>query len=153
MIEINIFYLQVFELKGLKIFHYSGSINFVNERSLKPLLCREVDINPEKVTKYRLKLAKRGLPPDENSQLAQCIIIDMSSVSFVDPSGVTALRTLVADFANVGVSVYLAACSTPVFEAIKTYDAYKKNESSLQLFATLLDAVQFCQKEHSLNQK
>lgn len=46
------------EVDGIKIFHYSGGINFATKSIFKSDLIRLVGINPQKEVVYRAKLAK-----------------------------------------------------------------------------------------------
>ena len=137
-------------MKGIKIFHYSGSLNFINEKGLKSSLCKAVGIAPEKIIKQRTKMAKQENQPTVNDNSVRYIILDMSSVTFVDPTGVVVLRSIASDFLKIDVTIYLAACSTQVFEMIRKCDLYEKSEPSFHTFATILDAVYFCQKKDIL---
>ena len=73
----------------------------------------------------------------------------MSAVNYIDPTGVKALREVVEEFAEIQISIYLAACSVTVFDNIKKCDLYEKANSSFRMFATIHDAVFYSQQEHS----
>ncbi|XP_011498116.1 PREDICTED: solute carrier family 26 member 10-like [Ceratosolen solmsi marchali] len=145
-------YVGVAEIFGLKIFHYAGSINFVNANQLISDLRNKVGVKPSQIQKYRTKLAKKGVyvePNDFDDKITlKCIVIDMSAVSKIDSSGVRALRDIVADFSQIDVHVYLAACSGIVFDMIQKCDLLEKGELTCIIFATVHDAVYFVQREH-----
>lgn len=51
-----ILYFQAVEIEGLKIFHYSGGINFATRNIFRDNLYKLVGINPQKEVIYRNKL-------------------------------------------------------------------------------------------------
>ena len=69
--------------------------------------------------------------------------MDMSALSYVDPSGINVLHSIADEYATIDVNVYLAACSWPVFERILKCDKYAKGEHSFRIFATIHDAVTY----------
>lgn len=124
--------LQALELEEIKIFHYSGSLNFINEKGFQSKLCKTVGIFPE---------AKQA-----SDFPIKHIIIDMTSVTFVDYAGVATLHNVVDEFMKIDVNIYLAACSVPVFNAIAKSNKFIKKEN-FRTFASVLDAVHYCQKK------
>ncbi|CAB0031540.1 unnamed protein product, partial [Trichogramma brassicae] len=87
------------EIFGIKIYHYAGSLNFVNSRHLGPDIYRKIGVEPSSVLKYRAKLAKRSNGNytssddyENQSSSIRCIIIDMSAVTHLDSAGVSALH-------------------------------------------------------------
>jgi solute carrier family 26 protein len=144
--------LQVIEIFGLKIFHYAGSLNFVNSNQLISEFNKKVGAKPSEIQQYREKIAKRGLyvePNDfDDKSTLKCIVVDMSAVSKIDSSGVKTLRDIVAEFAQIDVPVYLAACPGIVFDMIHKCDVLEKGDLTFVIFATVHDAVCFVQREH-----
>ncbi|XP_033215151.1 solute carrier family 26 member 6-like [Belonocnema kinseyi] len=137
------------EIRGTKIVHYCGSLNFVTEGQFRTQIQNAVGIVPRKVLKHRLKLAKRGLYLNENdcdNDDVQFIIVDMSALTYIDPTGVKALREIVEEFAQIEIPVYLAACSVSVFDNIQKCDLYEKGISSFRIFATIHDAVFYSER-------
>lgn len=41
----------------------------------------------------------------------KCLILDFSSVSYVDPSGVSMLKNVIDSFQKLAITVYFAGCS------------------------------------------
>lgn len=126
-------------------------MNFVNAHQLSSDLQDKVGVKPRLVLKYRVKQAKRDGYTDpndfENKYTLKCIVIDMSAVSKIDPGGVSTLRDVVAEFFQIDVPVYLAACSPIVFDKIQKCDMLEKNELTFMIFATVHDAVFYAQRE------
>ncbi|XP_018576985.1 solute carrier family 26 member 10 isoform X2 [Anoplophora glabripennis] len=132
------------EIEGLKIFHYSGGLSFASRNSFKDLLIRKTGLDAAAVLRKRVKLTDKGLE-DEDELLTKCIILDFSCLTFVDPAGVDFLRTMQSDYAKLGVSMYIAGCSGPVYEVIMRCDKVEKKENKFFLFPTVHDAVLFAQ--------
>lgn len=41
----------------------------------------------------------------------RCLIIDFSALSYIDPSGITTLKTIADDFQRIDIPIYIAGCS------------------------------------------
>lgn len=48
----------------------------------------------------------------------KCLVVDFSSVSYIDPSGVTMLKTIIESFQKLNITVYFAGCSGTVLNGI-----------------------------------
>ncbi|KAK2579316.1 hypothetical protein KPH14_008268 [Odynerus spinipes] len=135
------------EIEGIKIFHYSGGLNFANSAHFKSEVYRLIGINPQKVIRHRIKLKQKGIYLDEqdfeHKDELRCIIMNMSAVSYIDPTGVNALHAITSEFAEIEIQVYLAACSSPIFEMIKKCEIYVHKEVIFKIFATIEDAVSY----------
>jgi len=88
-----------------------------------------------------------GEKNSEDGQELRCIIMDMSALSYIDPSSVNILHLVVEEFAEVNIEFYFAGCSSPIFEMIMKYDTYVYDTLSLKIFPTIQDAVTFFQTE------
>lgn len=95
------FFLQAQEIESIKICHYCGSLNFASRSNFKSEVLSLVAIDAVELT--RVKPSK---PIDIN-----CIIIDFSALSYIDPSGVLALKQLINDFNRLNIRVYIAGAS------------------------------------------
>ncbi|KAL1494813.1 hypothetical protein ABEB36_010346 [Hypothenemus hampei] len=149
------------ELDGIKIFHYAGGINFATKSIFKSDLIRLIGINPQKEVVNRAKLAKYMGKVDEckinsenltnklekvqnkvNTKL-RCLILDFSSVSHIDPSGVSMLKSITDSFMKLGIPVYIAHCKEPVYEMLtKVYPDYTA-KIGFRSFPTVHDAVHY----------
>ncbi|CAH1373967.1 unnamed protein product [Tenebrio molitor] len=150
-------YKGAVEIPGLKIFQYCGGINFATRNTFKTELLRLVDINPQKELIYRTKLTKYGDEIDvkqtesPNAKIARlqrkvnrelrCLILDFSSLSHIDPSGVSMLQVVTEGFQKIDIPVYIAACSDPIYEKISKCGLLK-HKSSIRTFPTVHDAVE-----------
>lgn len=144
--------MQTKEISGIKIIHYAGNLNFVTERQFRSEIQQAIGIVPRKILKRRIKLSKRGLyltDDDCDSLDVQFIIIDMSALTYIDPTGVKTLRDIVDEYCQIEIPVYLAACTVSVFDNIQKCDIYEKGKPSFRIFATIHDAVFYSQQEHS----
>lgn len=138
------------EIQGIKIFHYCGTLNFANNSHFKSIVYRLVGIRPQKILKHRKKLLDEHFLDNQNSENRnelQCIIMDMSALSFIDPSSVHVLHLIVEEFTQVNIEFYFVNCPSPIFETIKKCDLYLYGEISLKIFATIQDAITYNQNE------
>lgn len=79
----------------------------------KSELIRRVSIDPRKILLQRKKNAtmSKAPIPDESNLLVQVIIIDLSAVNYIDPSGVEQLGLIQNEFEQLEISIYLASAS------------------------------------------
>jgi len=77
----------------------------------------------------------------------QCIIMDMSALSYIDPSSIQVLHVIVEEFTQVNIEFYFVNCPSPIFETIKKCDLYVYGIMSLKIFATIQDAITYFQNE------
>lgn len=110
-----------------------------------------VGVCPQKIIKHRKKLTDENhfLDDSKDRHELQCIIMDMSALSYIDPSSVQILHLIVEEFTKVNIKFYFANCPSPIFEIIKKCDLYIYGEMSLKIFATIKDAVTYFQNETS----
>ncbi|XP_011702981.1 PREDICTED: prestin-like [Wasmannia auropunctata] len=144
-------YKAAVEIRGIKIFHYCGTLNFANNSYFKSIVYRLVGVCPQKIIKYRKKLTEEGRFLDEKGSKEtcelQCIIMDMSALSYIDPSSVQVLHVIVEEFTQVDIEFYFVNCPSPIYETIKKCDLYVYGIMSLKIFATIQDAIIYFQNE------
>ena len=103
--------------------------------------------------KYRAKIAKNNsriyAERDDYNQYSsiRCVVLDMSSVTHLDSSGVAVLREVVENYSLIDVPVFLASCSPSVYDFINQCEKLHKKEMGFMVFATIHDAVFFAQRE------
>lgn len=136
----------------MKIFHYCGGLNFANGNCFKSRVFNLVGVDPQKVLKMRAKRAKQMIIQDkvDSENELYCIVMDMSALSYIDPSGIIVLHAIADEFSLIDIQVYLASCSSPVYESIKKCDKYAKGEHSFIIFATIHDAVTYSRDQFGL---
>lgn len=84
-------------------------------------------------------LKSLGLPqPDFHS-----LILDMSTLSFVDTVCLKSLKNIIRDFREIEVEVYLAACHSPVVAQLEAGHFFDGLITKKHLFASIHDAVVF----------
>ncbi|KAM6977810.1 solute carrier family 26 member 6 [Aplochiton taeniatus] len=77
------------------------------------------------------------------------IILDLSTASFVDTVTVSTLKTIVRDFGEIDVEIYIAACQACVVEDLERAGFFEAIPMS-QLFASIHDAVLHCLRKQTL---
>lgn len=130
------------EVPGLKIIHFVGGLNFASRDSFKDLFVQKIGMDPAAVLRKRTKLREKGIQyEDEEGLLVKGVIIDFSSLTSLDPSGVVFLRQLQTDLEKLGVALYIAGCSGQSYEVIVNCDRWEKKDSKFTIFPTVHDAV------------
>ncbi|XP_057665771.1 solute carrier family 26 member 6-like isoform X2 [Diorhabda carinulata] len=132
------------EIDGVKIFHYSGGLSFASRSSFKELLVKKTELDAAATLRRRAKLTEKGLQ-DEEELLLKCVILDFSSLTFVDPAGVDFLRSLQDDYKRLNIHMLISGCSGPVFEVMHKCDEVEKKEKKFLIFPTVHDAVLYTQ--------
>ncbi|XP_076265513.1 prestin-like isoform X2 [Rhynchophorus ferrugineus] len=149
------------EIDSIKIFHYSGGINFATKTIFRDDLIRLVGINPQKEVVYRATVAKyiekmEGTKPPAKTQVKleraqskvntdlRCLVLDFSSVSYIDPSGVTMLKNIIESFTKLDIPVIIASCKEPVYEMLTKCDPDYYAKAGFRSFPTVHDAVHYC---------
>ncbi|XP_060532844.1 prestin-like isoform X2 [Cylas formicarius] len=135
------------EIAGLKIFHYSGGLSFASRDSFRDLFVRKVGLDPQAILRKRAKLMERGMSDDHvfDDLVERGVVLDFSALTFLDPSGVEFLRQLQTDLAKLGITLYIAGCSGPVYEVMINCDKWERKESKFAIFPTVHDAVLYAQ--------
>ncbi|XP_061941531.1 solute carrier family 26 member 6 isoform X2 [Apis cerana] len=139
------------EIPGIKIFHYCGTLNFANINHFKSELYKLIGINPKKIIEHKIKLREKGIYMDtensEEKQELQCIIMDMSALSYIDSSGVITLNSVMKEFQQIDIHFYFVSCTSPIFETIRKCDLYLHGTLTFKIFATIQDAKTYLEKE------
>lgn len=95
-------------MDSIKIFHYCGSLNFASRALFKSELCSLIRID---LANEILRNQTASLQQQYESMSIKCLIIDFSALSYIDPSGVSALKLLIEDFNKLCINVYIAGAS------------------------------------------
>lgn len=127
---------RAIEIPFVKIFHYAGSINFATKASFKNRLCNKLGINLLKELKYMDKEKTKGKKFISNLNFKQ-LVIDFGALSYIDPSSVNMLTSLISDFHKLNIKISIAGCSSRIYEILM------KNEFKFMniLFPTIPDAI------------
>jgi MFS superfamily sulfate permease-like transporter len=77
------------------------------------------------------------------------IILDFSSMMFIDSVGISALQQVMQDYKDIGVRVLMAGCRKPVFEHLSKAGVFKKADQC-NIYVAVHDAVLAAVGSHSL---
>ncbi|XP_057334828.1 solute carrier family 26 member 10-like isoform X1 [Microplitis mediator] len=141
-------YHKTVEIPGIQIFHYSGGLNFATKLYFRKQVYEAAKINPvEKFTDRHNKSENKEIISDESKRL-RVFIIDFSALINIDSAGVATVRGIIEDFIKIGVSIYLAGSSGPVFETIRKFNTVEKTSNIFMIFPTVNDAVNYARNEN-----
>ncbi|XP_073501000.1 solute carrier family 26 member 6-like [Phyllobates terribilis] len=76
------------------------------------------------------------------------LILDFSSVNFVDTVCVSVLRKIFKNFAEIEVDVYLAGCNATVIKGLEDGNLFNENFTKSQIFPSIHDAVTYLTMDH-----
>ncbi|XP_072276672.1 solute carrier family 26 member 6-like [Pyxicephalus adspersus] len=78
-----------------------------------------------------------------NKRPIHSLILDLSTVSFVDTVSLKMLKNIFRDFNEIDVNVYLVGCHENVLEQLEVGSFYSKTITKSQLFPSIHDAVTY----------
>lgn len=119
----KIFYsnFQAVEIESIKIFHYCGSLNFASRLLFKSELCTLIELDPTVEIRKQSANGKKqsNRKSFEIPNQLKYLIIDLSALSYIDPSGVSALKQIITDFNKLNINVCVAGASCKFNGAIQ----------------------------------
>ncbi|XP_073500992.1 solute carrier family 26 member 6-like isoform X2 [Phyllobates terribilis] len=83
-----------------------------------------------------------------NECLFHSLILDLSTVSFVDTVSIKILKNIFRDFQEIDVSVYLVGCHENVLEQLECGNFFSKTITKHQLFSSIHDAVTYISRNY-----
>ncbi|XP_062534825.1 prestin-like [Armigeres subalbatus] len=128
------------EIPHIKIFKYSGAINFASRATFKKALTKEVGIDQRLVrraSQYNTAGEGAGL------QIIRTVIIDLSSVPHIDTAACKVFNEIKKDMATIGVSTLMACPADCVYDTL--IHAESIGEGGFHIFPTIHDAVLYAQ--------
>ncbi|KAI9530754.1 hypothetical protein NQZ68_000245 [Dissostichus eleginoides] len=163
---------KCYEVPGVKILTYNGPIYYGNRSFFREEMSKLLGLTPEKIRsreKARKALEKRErdatvstvergiantLFSSENEFFksetsesdVQAVLIDCSSVTFVDVAGARLFTQMCTECQKVGVHVYLANCNESVLK-ILTSSGLMTYMNPQHIFVTVHDAVMYIQQQ------
>lgn len=141
-------YKSVRQVPGVNIFRYCGGLNFATKATFKELLWKKVGFDATKV----FRKIQHNLEPDVDIKI-KCIIVDFSSLTFIDPQGVHILSEIKESLDRLDIQLYIACCSVPVYEVLQRVNRYYEKHNEFMIFPTIHDAVLFGQANLPLSKK
>ncbi|XP_051537550.1 sulfate anion transporter 1-like [Myxocyprinus asiaticus] len=157
-------YDDLLPVPKVKIFRFQAPLFYANKDFFLKSLYKAIDLEPFLEITRRRKLEKkaREKAAKKTNGLEQTngdvsinliskefdfhtIILDCSSISLIDTTGVSTLKMVLKDYKEVGVSVILACCNTTVIDSLRRgcfFGAGEKDMEKLS-FHTVHSAVCF----------
>ncbi|XP_042678749.1 sulfate anion transporter 1 isoform X1 [Centrocercus urophasianus] len=168
--EDDLEYENLSSVPKVKIFRFEAPLYYANRNYFLKSLYRLTDLDPnleaarrkkyEKKEKQHLKKENQptvnGLGSrDTTLQLVpkqidfQALVVDCSSVPFLDTTGVNTLKEILKDYKELNISVLLACCNPSVIDSLKRGGYFGKDFGSMQemLFYSIHNAVQFAKDQ------
>uniref|UniRef100_A0A8C9NIQ7 Sulfate transporter n=1 Tax=Serinus canaria TaxID=9135 RepID=A0A8C9NIQ7_SERCA len=156
----------------VKIFRFEAPLYYANRNYFLKSLYRLTNLDPnleaarrkkyEKKEKQHLKKGNHrtanGLGIGETTlQLVpkqidfQALVVDCSSISFLDTTGVNTLKEILKDYKNLNISVLLACCNPSVIDSLKRGGYFGKDFGCMQemLFYSIHNAVLFAKDQNT----
>ncbi|KAM3866940.1 sulfate transporter [Diretmus argenteus] len=100
-------------------------------------------------------VTKTLMPEKKVSRSLRSLVIDCSGVLFVDTAGVNALKEVRKDYAELGVTVFLAQCNTSVLDSLERGGYFPENKGdggeSNMVFFTITDVIRYAQSLSVVN--
>ncbi|KAL3841688.1 hypothetical protein ACJMK2_019798 [Sinanodonta woodiana] len=157
---------QAKEIPGVKIFHFPQSLYFVNAETFRSSIYEDTK-SPKSIKSAKLK-EKHAYDNTQMAELIvdppvkvngkangmqtsvyvepssytsfRVIIIDCSAWSFIDPKGIKTLISIIREYQDAEVEIWLASCSSNVQDMFEKMSFYKTLGRD-KVFATIHDAV------------
>ncbi|XP_064278008.1 prestin [Passer domesticus] len=101
--------------------------------------------------KFADSSVQEEMSPDEHEHFVEpksnihSLILDFTPVNFVDSVGAKTLKSIINEYKEVGVCVYIASCSGPVMNELTRLNFFDKSVTRELLFHSIHDAVLACQ--------
>uniref|UniRef100_A0A8D2Q1L0 Sulfate transporter n=1 Tax=Zosterops lateralis melanops TaxID=1220523 RepID=A0A8D2Q1L0_ZOSLA len=168
--EDDLEYENLSTVPKVKIFRFEAPLYYANRNYFLKSLYRLTNLDPnveaarrkkyEKKEKQHLKKGNHrtanGLGIRETTlQLVpkqidfQALVVDCSSISFLDTTGVNTLKEILKDYKNLNISVLLACCNPSVIDSLKRGGYFGKDFGCMQemLFYSIHNAVLFAKDQ------
>ncbi|XP_033825494.1 solute carrier family 26 member 10 isoform X2 [Periophthalmus magnuspinnatus] len=169
---------KCYEVPGVKILTYNGPIYYGNRSFFREEVSKLLGLTPEKIRRREkaqkalekrerettVNTVERGVTnhlfssnneifkPETPEHEVQMVLIDCSSVIFVDVAGARLFIQMCTECQKVGVSVYLANCNESVLR-ILTSSGLMNYINAQHIFVTVHDAVMYIQHQREKPQE
>ncbi|NWU89533.1 S26A1 protein, partial [Upupa epops] len=163
-------YENLYSVPKVKIFRFEAPLYYANRNYFLKSLYSLTNLDPILEAARRKKYEKKekqilikgdhttsnGLGVGETTlQLLskqidfQALILDCSSISFLDTTGVNTLKEILKDYKGLNISVLLACCNPSVIDSLKRGGYFGKDFGTMQemLFYNIHNAVQFAREQ------
>uniref|UniRef100_A0A8C6ZS00 Solute carrier family 26 member 1 n=1 Tax=Nothoprocta perdicaria TaxID=30464 RepID=A0A8C6ZS00_NOTPE len=158
--EDDLEYKNLSSVPKVKIFRFEAPLYYANRNYFLKSLYRLTDLDPNLEAARRKKYEKKeqqqlkkgdqtsanGLGMEETIvQLVpkqidfQAIIVDCSSISFLDTTGVNTLKEILKDYKELNISVLLACCNPSVIDSLKRGGYFGKDFGNIYFSAVCFE--------------
>uniref|UniRef100_A0AAG5DPX5 STAS domain-containing protein n=1 Tax=Anopheles atroparvus TaxID=41427 RepID=A0AAG5DPX5_ANOAO len=127
------------ELPYIKIFKYTGAVNFANKNNFKKALFKETKV----FQRTNVTLTPRYYGESTGLQSTKTVIIDLSSVPHIDTAACKMLTDIKQQLEKINVALLLATPADCVYDAL--LHAESIGEGGFHVFPTIHDAVIYTQ--------
>uniref|UniRef100_A0A182MFW5 STAS domain-containing protein n=1 Tax=Anopheles culicifacies TaxID=139723 RepID=A0A182MFW5_9DIPT len=131
------------ELPHIKIFKYTGSINFANKSNFKKALYKETKVHQ----RANVSLVPRYNGESTGLQSTKAVIIDLSSVPHIDTAACKMFTEVKTNLEQLSITLLLATPADCVYDAL--LHAESIGEGGFNIFPTIHDAVIYAQGNES----
>ncbi|XKL65796.1 hypothetical protein PGB90_009216 [Kerria lacca] len=138
-------YNQTLDPSGGKIIRYTGGINFANRGYFKNDVYNLLNIRSKDI----LHNDSNKIYSIDTVYKVRYVIIDISGIHYIDPSGAKMIRTIAEEFREMKIPLYIAGTSDTVYDNFKTNNLMETN--LFLFFPTIHDAVLYAQYTLSIN--
>uniref|UniRef100_A0A8C9EXS1 Sulfate transporter n=1 Tax=Pavo cristatus TaxID=9049 RepID=A0A8C9EXS1_PAVCR len=168
--EDDLEYENLSSVPKVKIFRFEAPLYYANRNYFLKSLYRLTDLDPnleavrrKKYEKKEKQHLKKGNQPTVNGlgsrdttlQLVpkqidfQALVVDCSSIPFLDTTGVNTLKEILKDYKELNISILLACCNPSVIDSLKRGGYFGKDFGSMQemLFYSIHNAVRFAKDQ------
>ncbi|XP_030050322.1 sulfate anion transporter 1 [Microcaecilia unicolor] len=168
-------YEHLFPVSNIKIFRFEAPLYYANKGFFLQSLYKMTGLDPaleiirrKKNKKKEKELASKGKKraaaverinnADTTSNLVpnqldfHTIIVDCSSIPFLDTTGVNTLKGILKGYQEVGIGVVLSCCNPSVIDSLERSEYFGKDNKDIHelLFYSVHSAVQFAKEKMSV---
>ncbi|XP_017569251.1 sulfate anion transporter 1 [Pygocentrus nattereri] len=154
-------YNSLLSIPKVKIFRFQAPLYYANKDFFLKSLYKAVGLEPFLEITRRRKIEKKAKiraakkPDEENGDVSiglitseldfHTIVLDCSSISFIDTTGTNTLKGLLKEYKEVGVNVILACCNTKVIDSLRQASFFGSDDKEMYTvsFHTVHNAVSF----------
>uniref|UniRef100_A0A670YGL7 Solute carrier family 26 member 1 n=1 Tax=Pseudonaja textilis TaxID=8673 RepID=A0A670YGL7_PSETE len=153
-------YKDLLPVPKIKIFRFEAPLYYANKDFFLKCLHNRTGLNPALEVAKRKKSRRKGQQNLDNilgrKEMAPClvaedgdfhtIIIDCSSIPFLDTAGVSVLKETFRDYQELEISIHLACCNPSVISSLEKGGYFESADKDMHelLFHSISSAVQFC---------
>ncbi|KAM9324409.1 solute carrier family 26 member 6-like [Gastrophryne carolinensis] len=116
-----------------------AEVTLENANELDSITCH----SPGKADYEALDLSTQNCLEPKKSPSFHSLILDLSTVSFVDTVSIKVLKNIFRDFQEINVTVYLVGCHENVLEQLELGNFFSKTITKSRLFTSIHDAVMY----------